>query len=186
MQTLAAVFVLLQVRDDVIPVEVLVLGATMLLIITIIHGAGLDRIVALYQSRAAILRKKKRHPRMATLVFSTAILLMLFLHLTEITIWGVVLHKIGLIPNSRDAIYFAANTYTTLGMGPMSLPHQWRELSPMIAIAGLFTFAWTTSEMFNLVGYNRDLAAQLASARGKTMHGFRRPEVKTKAAQDVE
>ncbi len=186
MLTAAAVFILQEVRDDVIPVEVLVLGATMLLIITIIHGAGLDRIVALYQHRAELLRKKKRHPRMATLVFANAILLMLFLHLTEITIWGVVLHKIRLIPNSRDAIYFAANTYTTLGMGPMSLPHQWRELSPMIAIAGLFTFAWTTSEMFNLVGYNRDLIAQLASVRGKKTHGFRPPEEKAKAAQDAE
>ena len=186
MQALAAVFVLPEIRDDVIPVEVLALGALMLLIITIIHGAGLDRIVALYQNRADGLRKKKRHPRRATLIFANAILLMLFLHLTEITIWGVVLHKIGLVPNSRDAIYFAANTYTTLGMGPMSLPHSWRELSPMIAIAGLFTFAWTTGEMFNLVGYNRDLVAQLASARGKRTHGFRRPEAQAKSPQEAE
>lgn len=184
MQTLAAVFLLQEIHDDVIPVEVLVLGATMLLVITIIHGAGLDRIVALYQYRAEVLRKKKRHPRMATLLFSNAIILMLFLHLTEITIWGVVLHKLKLVPNSRDAIYFAANTYTTLGMGPMALPHNWRELSPMIAIAGLFTFAWTTSEMFNLVGFNRDLIAQLAAARGKKRYGFRRLDAK--ATQDSE
>jgi hypothetical protein len=184
--TLAAVLVLPEIRDDVIPVEVLVLGAIMLVIVTLIHGAGLDRIVALYQNLAETLRQKKRHPRMAMMIFSGAILLMLFLHLTEITIWGVVLHKIGLIPNSRDAIYFAANTYTTLGMGPMELPHSWRELSPMIAIAGLFTFAWTTSEMFNLVGFNRDLAVQLATARGKKPHGLRRHDVKAKAAQDSE
>ena len=91
---------------------------------------------------------------------------MLFLHMAEISVWGVVLHKMGLVPNLRDAVYFAANTYTTLGMGPMSLPHSWRELSPMIAIAGLFTFAWTTSEMFNIVGYHHDLVAELTAKRG--------------------
>src|SRR5262249_28484796 len=137
-QPLSTVFLLPEIRDDVIPVEVLALGAIMLLIITIIHGAGLDRIVALYQNRAEMLRKKNGPPRRATLVFANAILLMLFLHLSEIGVWGFVLHKMRLVPNLRDAVYFSANTYTTLGMGPMSLPHSWRELSPMIAIAGLF------------------------------------------------
>lgn len=184
MHTLAAVSALPEIRDDVIPFGVIALGAVMLLIITIIHGAGLDRIVAFYQNRADALRRKSGHPRRATLVFAGSILLMLFLHLTEITLWGVTLHKIGLIPNSRDAIYFAANTYTTLGMGPMALPHAWRELSPMIAIAGLFTFAWTTSEMFNLVGYNRDLVAQLTSARGNKTRGVRCFEAKAKTANE--
>lgn len=156
---------LLQLRDDAIPFEVIGLGAVMLVIITLIHGAGLDRIVSHYKKRAERLREKRGHPRLAPFVFAGCILLMLFLHLSEIAIWGVTLHRIGLVPNLRDSVYFAANTYTTLGMGPMSLPHSWRELSPMIAIAGLFTFAWTTSEMFNLVGDQRNLVAELSAKR---------------------
>jgi Ion channel len=158
---LLAFFLDTKAQQDAIPFAVIGLGALMLVVLTLIHGAGLDRIIALYDSQADRLRKKKRHARMAMLAFASAILLMLFLHLAEISLWGVVLHKIGLVPNSRDAVYFAANTYTTLGMGPMALPHDWRELSPMIAIAGLFTFAWTTSEMFNLVGSNRELVKDL-------------------------
>ena len=169
MRVLAAVFTAPELRNDIIPLKVIALGALMLLIITLIHGAGLNQIVALYQNRAERLRTHNRHPRMASLLFAGSIVLMLFLHLTEITIWGVVLYKIKLVESSRDAIYFAANTYTTLGMGPMALPHDWRELSPMIAIAGLFTFAWTTSEMFNLVGENRNLAKDLKVHR-KGMH----------------
>ncbi len=154
---------LAQLRDDAIPFEVIGLGAIMLVIITLIHGAGLDRIVSHYKKRAERLREKRGHPRLAPLVFAGSILLMLFLHMAEICVWGITLHRIGLILNLRDAIYFAANTYTTLGMGPMSLPHSWRELSPMIAIAGLFTFAWTTSEMFNIVGDQHNLVADLSA-----------------------
>jgi Ion channel len=121
----------------------------------------LDGISRRYRKWSGRLRERRRKPRMAMLVFAGSILLMLFLHMAEISIWGIVLHKVGLIANLRDAIYFSANTYTTLGMGPMALPHSWRELSPMIAIAGLFTFAWTTSEMFNIVGYHHDLVAEL-------------------------
>ena len=167
---LLALFTDTQIRDDVIPVEVIGLGAIMLLVITIIHGAGLDRIVAYYKGRAEILRERNRHPRLAIFTFSSAILMMLFLHLAEIWLWGFVLYKMHLIPNARDAVYFCANTYTTLGMGPMSLPHSWRELSPMIAIAGLFTFAWTTSEMFNIVGFHHNLVAELSEKRPKPSH----------------
>src|SRR5262249_22606203 len=93
--------------------------------------------------------------------------LMLILHLAEICLWGLVLHGGGLVHDIHEAMYFSANTYTTLGMGPMPLPHLWHELSPIIAIAGLFTFAWTTSELFNIVGEQHDLVADLAEKHRK-------------------
>ena len=43
----------------------------------------------------------------------------------------------------------------------MILPESWRELSPI-----LFTLAWTTSQMFELVGDRRALAEELASLHG--------------------
>jgi hypothetical protein len=157
------------IRAELIPLDVLVLGGVMLLIITIIHGIGLDGIVARYRRKAKILRERNWHPSLAILVFAGAILLMLFLHLVETCIWAFALRGLGLVPNLRDAAYFSANTYTTLGMGPMALPHSWRELSPIIAISGLFTFAWTTSEMFNVVGYHHDLVAELRDKRSQRM-----------------
>lgn len=90
---------------------------------------------------------------------------MLMLHLSEICLWGLVLWTVGLVTNLHEAVYFSANTYTTLGMGPMALPHVWHEMSPIIAISGLFTFAWTTSELFNIVGDQHDLVAALTANR---------------------
>lgn len=149
----------------VVPVEVLAFGAVMLLIIVLLHGAGLDGITTHYKKRSEVLRKRGWHPRVATLVFAGSILLMLCLHLLESIIWGLVLNKAGLILDLRDSFYFSANTYTTLGYGRMLLSYDWRELAPIMAISGLFTFAWTTSEMFNIVEYHHELVADLSAKR---------------------
>jgi hypothetical protein len=87
-------------------------------------------------------------------------LLKLVLHVTEACIWGVVLNKIG--PNLPDSIYFSANTYRTIGYGKLLLPEDWRELSPIMAISGLFTFMWTTGEMFNVIHSQHELVAELS------------------------
>ncbi len=163
---------------DEVPYKVLALGSVMLVVITLIHGAGLDRIVHHFKKRSQGLQARRRSPHLASLIFSFAILLMLFLHIVELAIWGVVMWWAGLISNLRDSVYFSANTYTTIGYGKMILPENWRELSPIIAISGLFTFAWTTGQMFELVGYRRSLTEKLAVLREK-------PEVSGKASEDT-
>src|SRR5271169_1769580 len=112
-----ATILLPSIPSDFIPVEVLLFGGLMLVIIVLLHGAGLDRIVARYKRKADVLRTKGLHPQLATAIFAGSILLMLALHITEACIWGVVLNRVGLIPNLRDSIYFSANTYTTIGYG---------------------------------------------------------------------
>jgi hypothetical protein len=162
-------FALLKMVDPDIsvklPIEVLGFGSVMLVIIVLIHGAGLNRILGLYERRAEVYRLRLRHPYLATFIFAATILLMLFLHVFEILVWGVALHRTGLVSNFRDAMYFSANTYTTIGYGLMILPYNWRELSPLMAISGLFTFAWTTGELFGIVDRQRRLVKDLAAQR---------------------
>lgn len=83
----------------------------------------------------------------------------------EIWLWAGLLYGGGLVQDIHRSVYFSANSYTTLGMGNMALPQSWHELSPMIAISGLFTFAWATSEMFNIVGNQHELVAELTAKR---------------------
>jgi hypothetical protein len=162
-------FALLKMVDPDIavklPVEVLGFGSVMLVVIVLIHGAGLDRIIERYKRRSEVLRRKSWHPYLATSLFAATILLMLFLHVFEICVWGVALNRTGLITNFRDSMYFSANTYTTIGYGVMVLPYNWRELSPLMAISGLFTFAWTTGELFSIVEQQRQLVGDLALQR---------------------
>jgi hypothetical protein len=70
-----------------------------------------------------------------------------------------------LIARGYDAIYFCANAYTTLGYGSVDLEAHWRLISPIIGISGLFTFAWTTSALIDVVSSHRQLIDQLEDER---------------------
>ena len=176
--------------SDFVPLEVLLFGGVMLVIIVLIHGAGLNRIVERYRRKAEELRAKEWHPHVATYIFAGSILFMLALHVFEALVWGVVLNKFGLIASLRDSIYFSANTYTTIGYGLMILPQSWRELAPIMAISGLFTFAWTTGEMFGIVGQQRELVLDLRARRaqrkqrGQHKHAAAAAEVDDKEPAD--
>ena len=156
---------LMRVPEGWVPFAVVVVGGTMLVFLMVLHGFGLDRIVTGYKRSAERMRQKKRRPDVAVLAFAETILWMLILHMVEVCLWGLVLWKGGLVHDLHVAMYFGANAYTTLGMGNMVLPHNWHELSPMIAISGLFAFAWTTSELFNIVGDQHDLVKELSTIR---------------------
>jgi hypothetical protein len=160
------------VRPDPPLLEVFAIGAAVLVGVTVVHGSVLGRIVHDYHRGAKRLLEHANHPFWASLQFGRAVLLMLVLHIVDMSIWATMLTRLGLIPDPRTSLYFTANSYTTLGYGGMPLGFGWRELGPMMAICGLFTFAWTTGVMFNVVGYQRELTDQLAEefARKKQLH----------------
>jgi hypothetical protein len=66
-------------------------------------------------------------------------------------------------------MYFCANAYTTLGMGNLDLGEHWRILSPIIAISGLFTFAWTTSSLVDVVSTHTRILEQLELERERQL-----------------
>ena len=150
---------------DFVPVEVIAYGAIMLVIIMLVHGAGLGWITGWHERRCRAFLRWKLHPTLAASVFAATIFLMLCLHIIETGIWGLALNKSHLITSLRDSMYFSANTYTTIGYGFMILPQQWRELAPIMAISGLFAFAWTTGEMFNVIGAHRKFVSDLRDIR---------------------
>jgi hypothetical protein len=160
------------VRPDPPLLEVFAIGAAVLVGVTLLHGFILGRIVRDYHRGAKRLLQHANHPFWASLQFGRAVLLMLVLHIIDMTIWATMLTRLALVPDPRSSLYFTANSYTTLGYGGMPLGSGWRELGPMMAISGLFTFAWTTGVMFNVVGYQRHLTDQLAEefARKKQLH----------------
>jgi hypothetical protein len=176
------------VRPDPPLLEVFAIGAAALVGVTLVHGSVLGRIVRGYHRGAKRLLEHANHPFWASLQFARAVLLMLVLHIVGMSIWATMLTRLGLIPDVRTSLYFTANSYTTLGYGGMPLGFGWRELGPMMAICGLFTFAWTTGVMFNVVGYQRELTDQLAEefARKKQLHRDLVAELSAVRRHDVE
>jgi hypothetical protein len=139
------------------------LGCLLAVLITLFHVTGLGQIVSLFGRQSETLRARVGPPLLASCYLGTTVLLMLLLHVCDTCIWAFVLHGMKLIPDIHDAFYFSANTYTSLGYGDVPLSRDWRELSPLMAISGLFTFACTTSQLFNVMGGHHETVAELRS-----------------------
>jgi len=64
-------------------------------------------------------------------------------HLTEVAVWAGFFTWKDAQPNVFSAFYNALVNYTTLGAG--YLPLRWRLLEGMLGMAGLLSFAFSTS-----------------------------------------
>ena len=142
---------LFQHLGEVMPAADLLFGSAMLIVIVLVHAAGVRSVTGLVVRRShAILRRPTAWR--ADLLMSGTVFLLLALHLIEIFLWSAGLVYSGLVADWRAAGFFAGNTYTTIGYGEVILPPGWKMLAPVMAISGLFTFGWSGSVLVDLVG----------------------------------
>ncbi len=154
-----------KIPDDWRPLAAVGVGSLMLVAVVVFHGAGLHSIMVIQDKWRNRLTGHHAHPTSAALVFGWIVFLMLALQIVEIVFWAIYLNRLGLLKNAHDAIYFCANAYTTLGMGKMELDRSWRLISPIIGMSGLFTFAWTTSALVDVVAAQRKLVTELQARK---------------------
>lgn len=160
---------LLKIPDEFKPMAAIGIGSIILVLLVLFHGFGLHRILVYYKRTELRLRLGRPHLGRAGFLFGGAIFLMLSLHIFEIIGWAYALIWLGLIVHPVDAIYFCGNAYTTLGYGTVDLEAHWRNISPIIAISSLFTFAWTTSVLVRIVADYLKLIEQLEVERGEEL-----------------
>jgi hypothetical protein len=84
------------------------------------------------------------------LLFGGAVFMLLGLHLGSVLLWSAAVVYGGVIPDWVQAARFAARSYTTIG-SDHQVPEKWHMLAPIIAISGMFTFAWTASVLVSIV-----------------------------------
>jgi hypothetical protein len=161
---------LAKIPDEYKPIAALGIGAFMLVILVLVHGAGLHAILVFRTRNERRLRVGRPRLIAALLLFGCSVFLMLALHIGEFVIWAFALMSMGLIAQISDALYFCANAYTTLGYGSVDLGQHWRNIAPIMGISGLFTFAWTTSALVTVVATHRKLLEQLEEERVQEMH----------------
>ncbi len=160
---------LVKIPDEFKPLAALLIGAAILVLMVLFHGISLHKIMVHFKRREVRLQAGRPHLWGAGFLFGWAIFMMLTLHLVEIIAWAYALLWLGLIVRPADAIYFCANAYTTMGYGTVDLNLLWRNITPVIAIAGLFTFAWTTSSLVNMVASYMKIVEQLEIERAKEL-----------------
>ena len=161
---------LAKIPDEYKPLAAFGIGSLMLVALAMFHGVGLHLIFVYQKRRERRLRMGHHHIFAGVFLFGLSVFLMLGLHIVEILIWSSALTIAGFIKHTSDAVYFCANAYTTLGMGSLDVGDQWRNISPIIGISGLFTFAWTTSALVDVVASNGRLIEQLEEEREQEMH----------------
>lgn len=167
MPSLAAL--LHKIPDEFKPLAALGVGAVILVCMVIFHGISLHKILVHFKRRELRLQAGRPHLWGAGLLFGWAIFMMLVLHVVEIVAWGLALLHLGLIVHPANAIYFCANAYTTMGYGAVDLDVYWRNITPIIAISGLFTFAWTTSSLVTMVSSYMKIVEQLELERARQL-----------------
>jgi uncharacterized membrane protein SpoIIM required for sporulation len=124
------------------------MGALLLILATLLHGLGMYLVHARFDRHWP----DYEHQRVRRqFFFGVLVFLILVTHLAEVLMWAITLRSVGAITGFRDAFYYAAVTYTTLGYNSEMLPSAWRILAPMIAMSGLFAFGWTTGVLVSMV-----------------------------------
>ena len=158
------------------------IGSLLLVILVLFHGIGLHGILVRFKRSQVRMQMGRPHLGRAGFLFGWSVFLMLSMHIVQITAWAFALMWLGLILRPTDAIYFCANAYTTLGYGTVDLDQHWRNISPIIAISGLFSFAWTTSSLVSILTSYLRLVEQLELER---LQELSMRAVARKAAWDV-
>ncbi len=60
-------------------------------------------------------------------------------------IWALSLLELGAFPDLESAVYFSLVAFTTLGLGDVVAPQEWRILSVMAAVNGFLSFGLLTA-----------------------------------------
>ena len=150
---------------DLIPLVAFFVGAAILVAIALFHGVTLHAVVRWCQTRERQLRERRSQPFRASALFATAVFVVLGVHVVEIVMWGACIAELGLVSTLREGLYFSGNTYTTLGYGGDPLPEGWRPVTVVMAISGLFNFAWTAGSLAAVATSHYELHDYLVSQR---------------------
>ena len=128
----------------------IIFGSMMLLLILFFHGFCMAAIGEHYEWQSNRLLARGRF-WLVEVVFYFSMIALMMTHVAEIGIWSYALYAAGLVDTMRRAIIFTGNTYTTVGYGQDIMPLGWKLLTTIIALSGMFAFAWTTSVLLNMM-----------------------------------
>ncbi|HUO52581.1 MAG TPA: hypothetical protein VMT93_08685 [Gemmatimonadaceae bacterium] len=99
-------------------------------------------------------------------VLLIASMLIVAAHALEVIAWAGFFSWKDCFPSLSTSYYYALLQYTTVG-SELDLPDRWRLLGGMIAIAGLLTFAWSTTVLLTIAQKVQDAVLARGNARRK-------------------
>jgi multisubunit Na+/H+ antiporter MnhG subunit len=131
----------------VIKLDEIIWGGVLVAITMVIHGTGMFGILTLIDSLKERFAPVESFIGGLSLVI-LASLLIISTSILELMVWTVFFFVQGAQTNHNLAFYNAMLNYTTLQAG--YLPLRWHLLEPLLGMAGLLTFAWSTGILYML------------------------------------
>jgi hypothetical protein len=158
--------------NHVISFEEIGWGITLIAITMAIHALGM----LLTLTAGDAMQKRLRvttgfYAGIGVLVVASWIIVLV--HLSELLVWAGFLLWRDAMPSASAAYYYSLMQYVTVG-SELTLPVRWRLLGGMMGIAGLLTFAWSTTVLLTLVQRFQDKQLQLIAERASAEAGTRK------------
>lgn len=122
----------------------LLCGLVLLVLMVLIHGAGIVGATKLLRLEDRSLRA--HHVDATSFALLTSIALCLFtLHLLEIALFAMFYLVVGALESIEQALYFSVSAYTTLGHPDPDFPDEWRLVGGLEGLIGFLLIGWSTA-----------------------------------------
>ncbi|MCG6859872.1 MAG: potassium channel family protein [Chromatiaceae bacterium] len=128
--------------------RVYLLALLLVLSLFFFHTFLLFEVAELFMHSQTLIGEHIGQHRVGRTIILGCFFVLLIAHVSEAAAYGLFLRWNRLVPTFSEALYFAAATITALGYGDVVLPPPWRQLGPLVAIAGLLTFGCSTAFLF--------------------------------------
>jgi hypothetical protein len=124
----------------------LAVSAGFLLVMVVVHSAGLVGISRALHLHAADSIPNSFGTRAAVLMGAYGLLLF-GLHFFEIFIFAGFFRFVGAMPSMEQALFYSASCYATLGSAAASFSEEWRLVGALEALVGFLLIGWSTAFM---------------------------------------
>ena len=122
----------------------LAVAAGLLIVMVLIHGAGIIGATKLLRLEDQSLRAHRVDLKAFGLLVSIALTLFA-LHLIEIGVFAWFYLAIGSLETFEEALYFSASAYSTLGHPDLRFPEEWRIVGAIEGLVGFLLIGWSTA-----------------------------------------
>lgn len=125
----------------------IIAGTFVVALTVIIHTFGLIGVthaMAWLVDRFRMDGRRSRVVAMITVVFGLFVVLM-----TEVLVWALGYRLVGAFPDFETSLYFSATTFSTLGIGDLVPPVEWRLAAAIEGINGFLLIGWSTAYLIS-------------------------------------
>ncbi|NNC36407.1 MAG: two pore domain potassium channel family protein [Hyphomonadaceae bacterium] len=130
-------------------IEQILLGSVLIIVTLVIEVIFIEITVRSLKKFDPVLQVT--NIRKTTLVLIGITLWLLAAMSIAIWIWALALRSLDVFDTLEGALYFSMVAFTTLGLGDLTLPVDWRLLSGFLSANGLFLFGLNTAILIEVM-----------------------------------